>query len=285
VAVARPTCLYCGAPLPPEVAAGASASAASAAADAPSWARTLLVLDLDGADPATLAQVLGLPPYQAGLHARRGGFHLHRVLDPLAAADEAARLRAGGLTVVLVPEVEARVCPVRATGGEPTAGALSLRTEEGSLVVRGEDLLLVVSGPVVRKYRPPLDRRKVDTATLEEGYRVHLHRKLRVPAVELDPSNFEFGFAVSGSTRLELDAWVAALAQGVPRDEGFRLLTPALGPSGPEPRGPLAADVLARAVSGRRGAGEDAMVVLDNAQQFRFYSAWRAAVERRRAAP
>jgi len=259
----------------------ASATSVTATGDAASWNRTLLVLDLGDADPVRLAQVLGLPPYQAGLLARRGGFALHRVLEPGAAAEEAARLGAGGLTLVLVPEAEARTCPVRATGGEPADGALNLRTEEGALLIRGEDLLLVVSGPVVREYRPSAERRKVETATLDEGYRIHLHRRLEVPAIELDPSNFEFGFAVTGSTRLELDAWVAGLAPGVPRDEGFRLLTPALGPSGPEPRGPLAAAVLTRTASGRR-ASEDAMVVLDNAQQFRFYSAWRAAVERRR---
>jgi hypothetical protein len=283
------TCLYCGALLGAEGVARAGAASSAVATSSPEGApreRTLLVLDLDGVGETTLARVLGVPPYEAGLLARRGGFHLHRILEPGTAAEEAARLGADSLRVVLVPEAEARCRPVRATGGRPEEGALALRTEEGPLTVRGDDLLLVVSGPITREYRPPPKRRKVATATLEEGYRVHLHRRTVLPAVELDAANFEFGFAVTGSARLELDAWVAAAAPGVPRDDGFRRVTPALGPAGPEPKGPLAAAAaLGHATRGRSETSDDTVVVLDNAEQFRFYSAWRAAVERRRGRP
>jgi hypothetical protein len=100
--------------------------------------------------------------------------------------------------------------------------------------------------------------------------------------VEIDIANFEFGTAGAGSTRLELEAWVDEIRAEVAEDDGFRRLPPAFGVAEPEPRGPLAAaSALGRAGRGERAEGES--VVLDNAAQFRFYSAWRAALERRRA--
>jgi hypothetical protein len=310
VAVARATCLYCGAPLPPEDLAAALSAAAQATAQAdpgrasggPAGARPaegfergLLVLDLADANPDTLARALSLPRYEAGLLARRGGLHLHRVLDPAGAEAEAARLGARGGVAVVVPEAEARVRPRRCLGGEPGAGGLSLRTEEGTCVIRRGDVLLVVRGPIVRAYQPTPRRRRIDSARLEEGYRVHLHLRALPPEpagwpagavprpVEIDPANFETGFAVTGSARLEIDAWVAEVAGGAPSDDDFRRLPPALGPSEPEARGALsAASSLGLASRAREGGRDEGPVVLDTVEQFRFYSGWRAAVERRR---
>jgi hypothetical protein len=294
----RATCLYCGAPLPPEDVAAALSAAAQASAQAgpgrasgdpagdlltPGGERGLLVLDLADANPDTLARALGLPRYEAGLLARRGGLHLHRVLDPAAAEAEAARLGARGVVAIVVPEAEARVRPLRCLGGERGAGVLSLQTEEGSIAVHRGDVLLVVRGPIVREYQPTPKRRRVDTARLEEGYRVHLHRHAAARPVEIDAANFEFGFAVTGSARLEVEAWVAEVADGRPSDDGFRRLPPALAPSEPETRGRLsAASSLRLATRAREGGRDEGPVVLDNVEQFRFYSGWRAAVERRR---
>jgi hypothetical protein len=281
--------LYCGLPLPPALVTAApegAAPAPPAAAPGPEAAapqRSLVVLDLVDVPPATLARALGVPPYEAALLARRGGLHLHRVLDPSAAEAEAAQMEAEGLAVVLVPETEARARPVRVAGGERSERALALRTEEGAVTVRDEELLLIVRGPIARQYRPPFKKRRVETATLEDGYRIHLHRRAEPRPVEIDAANFEFGLAVTGSARLELDAWVRSIAPGVPRDDGFRRLPPALGPAQPEPRGPLAvAAALARAARGAANNGDDDVLLLDNVEQFRFYSGWRAAVERRR---
>jgi hypothetical protein len=297
--VARATCLYCGAPLPPEDLAAALSAAAQASAQAgpvrasggpagapPGGERGLLVLDLADANPDTLARALALPRYEAGLLARRGGLHLHRVLEPAAAEAEAARLGARGLAAVVVPEAEARVRPLRCLGGERGTGVLSLRTEEGPVTLHRGDVLLVVRGPIVREYQPTPKRRRVDTARLEEGYRVHLHLHARPPGaaprpVEIDAGNFEFGFAVTGSARLEVDAWVDEVAGDARIDEGFRRLPPALGPAEPEVKGALAAaSSLGLATHGR--GSDDAPVVLDNGEQFRHYSGWRAAVARRR---
>jgi hypothetical protein len=51
-----------------------------------------------------------------------------------------------------------------------------------------------------------------------------------------------------------------------------------------EPKGALAAaSSLGRAARGRETGREEEPLVLDNAAQFRFYSGWRAAVQRRLA--
>lgn len=284
VAVARATCLYCGASLPKDSAAmppGAPEPGSPAARPEPQ--RGLVVLEVTGVAPETLARALPVPPYDARLLARRGGFHLHRVLDPPAALVEAERIGALGIDAFVVPEAEARVRPLRCLGGNRGDGVLTLRTEEGPLTVHRGDVLLVVRGPVTREYLPSPRRRRVDTVRFDEGYRVHLHRHATTGPVEIDVANFEFGFAVTGSARLEVDAWVEEVAGGAPSDDGFRLLPPALGPAAPEPKGVLSAASSLGLSTRRRGrGGDEAPFVLDNAEQFRFYSGWRAAVERRR---
>jgi len=291
VAVARDRCLYCGEVLPrhlvpdrptPRSPTSGEAVAETGAPTEPS-ARTLVVLDLNAAGPQTVGKALGLSTYEADLLARRGGFHLHRILARELAEAEAQRLRADGLTVETVEEARVREPPLYALGGERSKGVLALRTDGGPVTLVREDLLIVVSGPIARQYQPVYRRRRVDTASPQEGYRVHLHRRSDRRPVEIDSGNFEFGFAVSGSTRLELDAWVEEIGAGVPRDDGFRRLPPAYGVAEPEPRGPLAAvGSLSRASRGRDGGGESESLILDNVAQFRFYSAWRAALERRR---
>jgi len=303
VATSRPSCLYCGKALPPELVAAATPPLPAAGAEEPSpssggaseRARLLLVLDLKEALPEALGRGLGMPSYQAGLLAKRGGFHLHRALEAPRAEEEAARLLAQDVAVVLVPEDEARVRPVRVTGGERSSGALNLRTEEGPAVVRPGELLLIVRGAITREYPPSSRRHRVNTARLEDGYRVHLHRLAEPRPLEIDAANFELGSAFAGSVRLELDSCVEAVGQGVPRDDEFRWFPPALGPAEDEPKGRLAAVGSLRARGASRGvvkvkggvAGApvsrvDVTSILDNVRQFRFYSGWRAAVERRR---
>jgi hypothetical protein len=301
VAVARPSCLYCGKPLPPELASAVAPSAgpepATAGGDASAAARLLLVLDLAGARPEALVQALGLPSYQAGLLSKRGGYRFHRALEPPRAEAERERLLSHDVKVVLVPEDEARLPPLRVTGGGRTEHGLHLRTEEGPLDVRPSDLLLVVQGTITREYQTSLRRHRPRTARLEDGYRVHLHRLAETRPLEIDAFNFERGAAFTGSVRIEVDACVDAVSPGVPRDDEFRRLSPALGPAEQEPRGPLAAVGSLRArVEGpasrtprnvAAGADPDAdrTAILDNVRQFRFYSGWRAAVERRRERP
>ena len=146
-----------------------------------------------------------------------------------------------GLTVEILPESAARVRPLRAIGGECGWGSLDLRTEEEPVTLRRAGPAGHRPGPIAREYQPVYHRRRVDVATLEEGYKVHFHRRSEPRPVEIDCANFAFGFTVTGSTRLELEAWVAAVSKGVPRDDGFRRIPPAFGVAEPEPKGPLAA--------------------------------------------
>ena len=243
VAVARATCLYCGAPLPepPPGETGAEGPAAEPPGEVENASRLLLVLDLQATPTEALGRGLGLAHYEAELLGRRGGYHLHRVLEEGPGEEEAARLRGEGVVVDTLPESEARAQPLRAVGGECGWGFLALRTEEGPVTLRRRDLLVIVQGPIARQYQQVYRRRKVEVASLEEGYRVHFHRRSDPRPVEIDAANFEFGFTVTGSTRLELEAWVEAVSKGVPRDDGFRRIPPALGVAEPEARGPLAA--------------------------------------------
>jgi hypothetical protein len=72
---------------------------------------------------------------------------------------------------------------------------------------------------------------------------------------------------------------VLELLAGSLADDGFRRLPPALAPTTEEPDAGLAGAARPRP---RRGRDALAPVILDNLAQFRFYSAWRGAIERRR---
>jgi hypothetical protein len=290
--MARSSCLYCGAVLPAELVAEVAAAsapatpalpgeAAAASEERPPSNRMLVVLDLAGADVPALSRALALSAFEAGQRAIRGGYHLHRILSPDDARLEAERIAGEGLRIVLVPETEARQPPAVAVGGKRDGEALALRSADGALRIEAGEVLLVVRGPIVREYQAAESRRKVQTATLEGGYRIHLHRREAKATVELDPAGFEFDERSSpgGSSMLELSAWVEAARGKAPVDDAFRALPPALGPSAPEPTGRLHPSSL----GGRSALGSsEGPVILDNLEQFRFYSGWRAAVERRR---
>jgi hypothetical protein len=292
--MARSSCLYCGAALPAEsVAAAAEAAskvressslvAGAATAPAEESEGQLLVVDVGGSTTAALERALGLPRFEAEMRLRRGGLQLHRRGSEGELRDEAKRLEAAGLPVFLVTEAEARRRPVPVTGGRQQGGRLLFRTETGSLDLSPLDLLLIVRGPIRREYQArEIDRKKPHTATLEEGFRFHLHRKQDPSPLELDPASFAFGThaPLTGSSLLELKAWLEAIGEAVPVDDGFKLLPPALGAAAEE-SGSLGA--LRGTRSGGLGPGREPAVVLDNVAQFRFYSGWRAAIERQRS--
>jgi hypothetical protein len=286
--MARPSCLYCGAALPAEAVAAAASAAALEVGPAPTDegpARMLLLVDSSSADPRTLGVALELSGYESALRHRRGGYSLEGVLSEAAAEPEAARLRAAGLGVFLVPESRARAEPWLAVAGtRQDGGDLSLRGAGGLRQVSGPDLLLVVRGPIVREYQAPLTPRKVQTARLADGYRFHLHLRSSPQVLELDPGDFDFGARapVFGSSLLEMNDWLASLVEGVTVDDAFRYSTPALGP-GSEPAGPLAAtQALSR---GPKARDQSRAAVHDNLRQFRFYSGWRGEVERAKGTP
>ena len=270
-----PRCVYCGADAPP------AAAAAPPEVPLESSARLLVLAQTGEADPEALARALGLAAADAAHRVRRGGWQLLRIAEPAAAREQGARLAEAGLLAVLVPEVEVRLAarPAVALGGEWTGRELSLRTTEGSMSVEASHLVLVVQGPIAREYQTSQEVKRARTASLESGYRFHLHRMGEARPVELDPGAFDFGSRASGvSSLLQLSAWVQELTRGVPVDDAFRRLPPELGVAESAVAGPLAA---ADALGARAAVRGEAALVLDNLRQFRFYSAWRAAVERR----
>jgi hypothetical protein len=296
VAAAQPRCVYCGGELPAEAveaataaraaleaewARGAAPDAASTGApEAPVTPRVLLILETAGADEAALARALSLSPFEASQRRRRGGPDLHRILPSAQAAEEAARLRAEGLDVLQIAEEEVRRAePVMANRGAAEPGALALEGDGGPLRITEGDLLVIVRGVITREYQTaPEARHQRRLATLDPGYRVHLHRRQDARPVELDPAGFDFGpgGAPSGA-QLQIASWIDRLFPGVPRDDSFRVVIPALAPALPSPAGPGAG--AASAALARPGRG--ARVVLDNLAQFRFHSAWRGAARRR----
>lgn len=273
----QPRCLYCGAALP----AAAVEEAALARVEAlgalppPAADRCYLALDLAGVAAETLARALGLSAYEADQRCRRGGWQLVRVLDVAEAVEEVRRLEAAGLRPLPLPEAEVRRAesPFRADSGGWRGDRLALHAgEEESTLLPGE-ALLVVRGPIAREYLTQArDPRLLRLASLEPGHLVHVHPRAPGPPVEFDALDFDFGETpLSGSTLLELLAWSERLAGEAPVDDGFRLLPPVLAPA-------PGTDGVAAAL-GRR---HEAAPVLDNVAQFREYSGWRAALERRR---
>jgi hypothetical protein len=264
---------------PPVAAPAAPPSPGSAVRPAPEearppGARVLIVLTLARAEVDTIAGALGLSRFEAGQLAVRGGPHLHRIVPLAAAQGEAARLRAAGLEVLEVPEDEVRRAePLPATRGGPAGDALELDGPDGPLRLAAADVSLIVLGPITRDYpTTAAELRRLQTATLEPGYRVHLHRRHDPRPVELDPAAFDFGpGGASGGAQRQMLTWIDRLFPDARRDDSFRVAIPALAPATP-PAG--AAQALA---STRR----DARPVLDNLAQFRFHSAWRAAARRR----
>jgi hypothetical protein len=285
VAVARAQCLYCGAPLGEAQVAAARVAAQELeeAPAAPAAGRHLVVLAADGAAVEVLAAALALSSFEAGQRVRRGGYQLHRIAAPEAAATEAARLRAAGLAVEVVPEAEARAAerPWMVMGGAWAGEVAALRGEDGGTrEVSPAALLLVVRGPIARATEGVPQIKRVRLAFPQEGQRVHLHLRGEAQPLEVDPEAFEMGGG-AGAATARMSGWLRSLAGQVPVDDGFARLAPALSPAAAVTGGAAAA---ARALSEGQARARPAALQLDNVAQFRFYSGWRAAVERRRGA-
>lgn len=292
VALARATCLYCGRELPedlrpappPNALPGAGAAAAlgpEAAGTAPAAPeRALVVLDLTDVAAQTLAELTGGSLYDADRRIRRGGWQLHAACDAAAAAEQEARFRAAGVLALVLPEAEVRAAPSRALRIEAGDEGLVLDTTTGRRLVNAHDLLLAVSGPIARAPGTELQRRRIDSARLQESWCTHLHLLDGPPPIELEASRLEWRSAVTGSPQLELRVWLEALAETVPHDQAFRLETPVLAPP-PSEDDPIWPFERTRGRA-RQRAGSEPPPIHDNLAQFRFYSGWRGAVERRR---
>jgi hypothetical protein len=283
LAVARRQCVYCGADVSPDTRdrrAGPRkehAAPPDAIPETPRPERALVVVALEGVDPARLPAAFGISPYEARQWARRGGYHLQRVAAPADAAAYRERLAVEGITAFTFDEASVRAAaePEPALGGRFDGQALHVRTPGGSIDVAGADLLLVVKGPITREHLPMEGHRWARTATLDPGFRFHLHRRDPPRPVEIDPATFDLGaHRARESSLLEIAGWITALAAAVPVDDGFRRISPALSLAAPA-TGPAA-----RLEDALRTSAARPPAVLDNVAQFRFYSGWRGATER-----
>ena len=237
-----------------------------------------MVVALDGVDPARLPDALGISLYEAQQWARRGGYHLQRAAAAHDAAAYRERLAAQGIVAFTFDEgaVRAAADPEQALGGRFDGDTLKVRTPAGSIEIAASGLLLVVKGPITREPPPMESLRWSRTATLEPGFRFHLHRLDQPRPIEIDPAAFDFGAPrAGGSSLLEIAGWITALAADVPVDDGFRRISPALAPAAP------AKGATARLEDALRTSAARPSAILDNVAQFRFYSAWRGAIERR----
>ncbi len=297
--MSRASCLYCGAALRPEEVAAAVRAAEPAPQAPPADDRLLIIVELGAVEAARAAGALRALVFDVQQWARRGRFHLHRIAPAEAALAEAEALVQTGLPAYLLSEatVRAATTPLIATAGALEGESLRLRLDKDELRVTGGEVLLAVRGPIRREYagtRPQvrwgvfqlggyfgLPGLELGTATLEPGHRFHLHLRHAPRPLEVNPAAFEFplepGLAVSSEQRLA--AWLETMI-GLPVDESFKHQTPALAPAEAS-GGPLfAVEALARS---KPGSQEPDLKVLDNLAQFRFYSAWRGLLERRRA--
>lgn len=288
----RMSCLYCGAPLPPETVEATLRAAEPAKEPPQTLNRLLLIVDLGSVGVEVAARVLNASVFDLQQWARRGGFHLCCVLPEAESRARAEILRQAGMGVFLLAEAAVKnAVPVRALGGAWGERGLELRFPKGSLRLTTDDLLLLVQGPITRQHQVPaelallrnLNRlKRVGSASLTQGFRYHLHRRSQPGPVELDPNAFDFGAdpGHADSSEQRLAAWIAGMTTGIPVDDCFRRLTPALAPAEPQ-GGPLAAaEALGR---GALGPQPQAAQILDNLAQFRFYSAWRGLLERQLA--
>lgn len=275
-------------------------SAEPAPEAAPGGDRLLVIADLGAVELGIAAEALSASAFDVQQWARRGNLHLHRIAPRDVARAEAERLTRAGLPAHLVSEAAVRAAanPRVATAGALAGSSLRLRLDQEERRLGAEDLLLVVRGPIRREYTGPrpqvrwgvfqvagyfgLPGLEFGAATLEPGYRFHLHTRQELCPLEVDPASFEFGPTpgVADSSEQRLAAWLAEVMSGLPVDDSFKRQTPALAPA-QTVGGPLAA---VEALSRREpGSGEPGVKVLDNLTQFRFYSAWRGLLERQRA--
>jgi hypothetical protein len=287
----RPKCVYCGKPLPAQLLEAVASSAqkaiqelerqlpseadAAAAPTASGSRRLLIVLDLRRADAAALQGALGVSAFEAGQRLRKGGLQLHRIAAETEALAEAERIGGHGLATVLLDEQPLLSEPLVASGGALEQQQLRARTPAGRLELTSDELLLVVKGPIHREHQADsTNLKRIKSATPSPGYRFHLHRRSDARPLELDPGAFEFELerGRAASSLLRISSWIEGLQPRPLIDDAFRLLPPALGAAEDD-------DETARAL-GRTAKKKGAVVVLDNLRQFRFYSAWRGAVER-----
>ena len=245
------------------------------------------MLDLDAASGGRARACAGPLALRGGPPGAPRGLHLHRVLGA-GRRPSGGGAAAGAWTDGRSRGRRRRSGRTAARPGRRAGQRRSRAADRGGALafVAARTLLLVVRGPIAREYQPITGGGASTPPSLEEGYRVHLHRRCRLSR--------------RGDRRRELRVRLRRHRLGPPRarrlggrGRGGRPARRRLPPTAARPRprrarapgalsppsAPSAAPSGAATPPARASA-----CVLDNVAQFRFYSAWRAALERRRAA-
>lgn len=301
VATARPTCLYCGASLPEETQTAAAEAAArvlqaknlshleaSTGGFGPEAPRRVYVILDTTASIESIVDAFGISPWEAQQWQIASSFRLVRIApEGRHEAMEAPLVASRHLHTIPEKIVTESRTPrfVEFVGASPGTLALSLEDPE-TLTARRLELepsavLLIVSGPIKReKVREAASYKKPSDTRLDDGWLIHLHTRDDPRPLEIDPGRTKFETSGPASAHMLSLELVRRLENAAVHDAFFRNVVPALSP-GADPL-----DELREMASAKKGgAKEPKRVVLDNMAQFREYSAWRAAIERRLSPP
>jgi hypothetical protein len=290
--------MYCGAAIPEGVRLAAEESAARVASSrglgellrdggadgAAAPPRLGVVIRAATADPAAIADAFALSAWEARQWLAKGSHRLVRVAPAEAARAEEKALRAAGLEAWVLTEDDMRsalepwlVDEIDLTDATPALSGRPARGgETARRLIREEDVLIVVSGPIQRqRQRPNVTPKRPGLDRLDDGFRAHVHLRSSDAPIELDPRRV----SIRGGTGAPAAVVVTDLAKrlGARRiDDNFRFEVPVLSESDERPEEVVRAEDRA-AESARSGPRS---TILDNARQFRSYSGWRGAVER-----
>ena len=300
VALARPTCVYCGAPLPKETLEEASSAAqrvlksktlrdlenAAKGAEPVRPARRYVVIDTTSATAEALALGCSLSEWETRQWQAASRYRLLRISDEPPDGPLESQLRERGVAPLVIPEdVVARArrpltVETLDLSATPLLRAHLVEEPDAAVVQRDlkeHDIVLMVSAIIKReKVREPATSRLRTDRRLDDGYLVHLHLKGEQRPWEIDPGRTGYQGPGPTSAYMRTLELVRRLAVTISHDEGFKNIVPALSP-GVDPL----TDLSGMRESRPKGK-EPKTVILDNVAQFREYSAWRAAVERAR---
>lgn len=298
IAMARASCVYCGAALSAEALEEAAHAARrilqtkslanlEAVAQGPPRdqpKRRYVVIDTGAGAVETIALACGVSAWEARQWQAASRYRLVRVSTEPADGPLESGLRAKGLRVFIVPdEAVARLRnPISLESIDPSTVPSQCTVREdpeappSRRALREQDLALIVSAFIKReRVKQEAPRRAPADTRLEDAWLVHLHLRGEARPFEIDPLKTVYegaGLASAHMLTLELVRRLQAFA---PHDDAFKNVVPALSP-GADPASGL--EGLASTAPRKKGK-EPKVVVLDNVAQFREYSAWRGAVE------
>ncbi len=297
IAMARASCVYCGASLSTEAVEAASAAArkvlqSKSLFNLEATATTLVreqpprryvILDTNAAPVERLALGCAISVWEARQWQAASRYRLVKISTEPADGPFESGLRENGLVPLVVAEetISRSRNPVLLESIQPEAAPLQCTLREDREAppsrrdLRESDLTLIVSASIRReRVKDGASPRNRPETRLEDAWLIHLHLKGEARPWEIDPLRTSYegvGLASAFMNTLEL---VRRLSKVAPHDESFRNIVPALSP-GADPR----RDLETLAPTAKKKDKEPKVVVLDNVAQFREYSAWRGAVE------